>query len=122
MGLPVASIRSVMLNTFEVIGVDFLAFMSNRFMRFWSPITSKSSKPFVMNNVTFAPFFSKRALVPRVVARCMLIGGSGLLGRVQVDKYAASIGASRSNLISIDCPIVVFLLSGSDMCKIFEVG
>ena len=75
-----------------------------------------------MNNVTSAPFSSSKALVPFVVARCIVSGGRGLLGGELVASLAASIGASRSNRISIDSPISVLLFSGFSRCKVFGVG
>ena len=96
-------------------GGGFCTFNANRSGLFWSPIRSRSSNPFVMNSVTSAPFSSSNALVPRVVARCMVSEGSGLDAIVPVARRAARIGASMSKTISIAWPSAV--PSGSGLAK-----
>ena len=83
-------------------------------------MSSKSSKPCVMNSVTSAPFSSSSALVPRVVARCMSIGGSGWPASVPVAIRAARIGGSTSKAISIAWPSG--MMSGSGFAKRSRVG
>ena len=102
--LPSASRRSSTPTTLAVSGVGFCTFNANRSGLFWSPIRSRSSNPFVMNSVTSAPFSSSNALVPRVVARCMVREGSGLDAIVPVARRAARIGASMLKTISIAWP------------------
>ena len=65
-----------------------------------------------MKSVTSAPFCSSKALVPRVVAKCMCMGGRAWPVGVSVAIRAARIGASTSKAISIPSPSVVSSGSG----------